>query len=150
MAPVFSAERTGTAPAKFALQDFAGKKAVVLVFYRGGWCPYCRAQLERLEKRRGEFESKNATLVGISVDSLAASQKLSDQLGLGYPLLADEAAKVIRVYGVIEPDRRIAIPAVVAVDRDGVVCWRHVSETVSERPDEDALLDVISKLPGAR
>lgn len=105
--------------------------------------------MERLDKRRSDFEAHGARIVGISVDPIAKSEELSERLGLGFPLLSDEDATVIRAYGVFHAEKRIALPAVVIVDRDGIVRWRRVSDSVTDRPDEDVLLNVVSRLPGA-
>src|SRR5215212_3728649 len=41
---------------------------VVLVFYRGDWCPYCTGQLASYARRFEEFEKRGAQVAGVSVD----------------------------------------------------------------------------------
>jgi peroxiredoxin len=103
--------------------------------------------LERLEERRAEFEAKGARVAAVSVDPVDVSQELATRLGLGFPLLADEKGALIRAFGVWHADKEISLPAVVVVDRHGVVRWRRVSSSVSDRPDEDSVLEILGRLP---
>jgi peroxiredoxin len=103
--------------------------------------------LERYEGRRAELEAKNARIAAISVDPIDVSQDLADRLHLGFPILADEGGAVARAYGVWHAERKIALPAVIVIGRGGVVRWRRVSRSVTDRPDEDDVVDVVSRLP---
>src|SRR5262245_2776708 len=64
-------------------RDLAGSYAVVL-FYRGSWCPYCRAQLAAFSRARELFASTGIAIVALSVDDRATSEALVDKLRLGF------------------------------------------------------------------
>ncbi len=106
--------------------------------------------MERFEERRSDFEARGAKLAAISVDPIEDSQALAERLKLGFPLLSDEDRTVVRAYGVYHAEKKIALPAIVVIDREGIVRWRRVSESVTDRPEEDVVLDVVARLPAAR
>jgi peroxiredoxin len=62
---------------------------VIVISYRGKWCPFCRTYLLELDKARRNLP-RNALLVGISVDTLEECKELQNKLGLGYDLIPDE------------------------------------------------------------
>src|SRR5262249_38356848 len=66
-------------------RDLAGSYAVVL-FYRGSWCPYCRAQLSAFSRARELFASAGIAIVALSVDDLETSEALVDKLRLSFPV----------------------------------------------------------------
>jgi peroxiredoxin len=103
--------------------------------------------LERLEKRRPEIEAKGARIAAVSVDAVDVSQQLALDLGLGFPLLSDDKGDLIKAYGVWEEEHGIAIPAIVVIDRQGIIRWRRVSDSITDRPDEDIVIDIVGRLP---
>ncbi len=101
----------------------------------------------RYEDHRAEFDKEGVKLAGVSVDPIDVSQDLATRLKLGYPILADEGGAMSQAYGVWHADRKIALPAVIVIDKDGVVRWRFVSPSIGERPREEDVLEVVKKLP---
>lgn len=85
-------------------------------------------------------------MVGISVDSPEESKKLVKRLSLRFPLLSDPKMKVISVYGVAMEGRDIAVPSVFVVDRSGRIRYRHVGESITDRPEAEAVLEQVSKM----
>lgn len=66
-------------------RDLAGSYAVIL-FYRGSWCPYCCAQLAAFSRARELFAAIGTTIVALSVDDKATSEKLVAKLRLNFPV----------------------------------------------------------------
>ncbi len=64
-------------------RDLAGSYAVVL-FYRGSWCPYCRAQLAAFSRASERLAAAGITVVALSVDDEATSKALVDTLHLSF------------------------------------------------------------------
>ena len=78
------------------------------------------------------------------MDPPATSAQLKRSLGLRYPLLSDEELRVIRAFGVEMQGQPIALPATfVLAARSGRVRYRHVGETVFDRPQRSALLAAV-------
>ena len=82
-----------------SLSDFLGKK-VVLYFYPKDSTPGCTRQACAFAAAYGEFEKKNAVVVGISKDSAASHGKFAEKFGLPFVLLSDPDLQAIRAYGV--------------------------------------------------
>lgn len=83
--------------------------------------------------------------MGISVDEAAESQLLRRALGLQFALLHDEDAEIAAAYGVRMVGESMAIPSVFVVTPGGAIVWRHVGETVPDRPAPDAVLAAIDR-----
>jgi peroxiredoxin len=66
-------------------RDLNGSYAVVL-FYRGSWCPYCRAQLAAFSRASERLATAGITIVALSVDDEATSKALVDTLRLSFPV----------------------------------------------------------------
>jgi peroxiredoxin len=71
----------------------------VLVFYRGGWCPYCNTQLSDLAQIEGELRRMGLQIVAVSMDKPAALRSTLDKSELGYTLLSDADAQLTRAFG---------------------------------------------------
>ena len=81
--------------------DVEGAYAVIL-FYRGAWCPYCRAQLAAFSRARESLQAIGVEVVALSVDDEATSTALVGKLRLNFPIgfgaKADEIAAVTGAY----------------------------------------------------
>jgi peroxiredoxin len=75
--------------------------AVVLTFFRGGWCPFCTITLRALQQIARSVERSGASLVAISPQPLDALATLADSQGLTFPLLSDHCNAVARSYGLL-------------------------------------------------
>ena len=65
--------------------DLEGFYSVIL-FYRGAWCPYCRAQLAAFARARASLLSIGVEVVALSVDDEAVSAALVDEMRLNFPI----------------------------------------------------------------
>jgi peroxiredoxin len=75
----------------------------VLVFYRGGWCPYCNLQLAALREIEPKLKALGYQLIAVTPDSPAAIQaSLKDTKGaaITYTLLSDSQFKLSSAFGV--------------------------------------------------
>ena len=119
-APDFALEGTvGT----FRLSDHRGER-VILLFYPGDNTPVCTKQFCSYRDDSEDLSSLEAVVVGVSSQGLESHEEFSAKYGLNVPLLADTDSAVAKAYGAHAPlmgTRR----AVVIVDEDGVVRFRH-------------------------
>lgn len=74
---------------------------LVVSFFRGGWCPYCTAELCALQAAKQEFEDLSANLVVLSPDTGNFPRELKRSFGLGLQVLADVDHGVAMSYGVL-------------------------------------------------
>ncbi|NLX58902.1 MAG: peroxiredoxin family protein [Phycisphaerae bacterium] len=126
-----------TSGRRVVLSDLWRRGPVVLVFYRGHWCPFCRRHLKRLQEHLDAIRGRGAALVAVSSDERVLARRLSDELGLEYPLLRDPDGSVMDAYGV--RNRLLGIaggiphPAAFIVDGDGIVRFREVRRNYRRR-----------------
>src|SRR5438105_1829318 len=74
---------------------------VVLVFYRGAWCPYCNLQLRAFQAALADIHAAGAALVAISPQTPDNSLTLAEQAKLAFPVLSDVGNGVARSYGLV-------------------------------------------------
>jgi peroxiredoxin Q/BCP len=98
---------------------------VVLAFYPGDETAVCTKQLCSYQHELSTLTDLDATLWGISSQSLDSHEAFQANRGLSFPLLADEQNKVFSAYGLgLGLARR---RAVFVIDATGHVAWSHVS-----------------------
>ena len=84
-----------------ALRDALAAGPVVLVFYRGAWCPYCNLQLRAFQAALDEIRAAGASPIAISPETPDNSLTLAEQAGLAFPVLSDAGNAVARSYGIV-------------------------------------------------
>lgn len=92
-------DETGTV--QFLPALLKGKKTV-LVFYRGGWCPYCNKHLQALGEAESELLELGYQIIAISPDSpehLSSIEKDGD-LNLNYTLYSDSSLEAAAAFGI--------------------------------------------------
>jgi peroxiredoxin len=81
---------------KFDIKKMLKKGPVVMVFYRGAWCPFCSLYLNAIQEKLPEIESMGARLVGFT----SAKENMNfEKTKLKYPVLADVQNKVAKQFG---------------------------------------------------
>ena len=119
-------------------------KPTVLVFYRGGWCPFCNLQLSELRLIRKDLDGLGFQMIAISPDLPAELNKTVEKDQLDYTLLSDAKADALRAFGIGyrlddetyakyqeygidlekssgEDHHALPVPSVFIVDADGVL-----------------------------
>ena len=89
-----------------SLSDFLGKK-VVLYFYPKDNTPGCTRQACAFAAAYGEFEKKNAVVIGISKDSVTSHEKFAEKYNLPFILLSDPELQAIQAYGVWQEKKTV-------------------------------------------
>ena len=87
--------------ADVALDDLLARGPVVLVFYRGAWCPYCNLQLAAFQSALADIRAAGAELVAVSPQTPDQSLTIAERHALGFPVLSDVGNAVARDYGLV-------------------------------------------------
>lgn len=152
----------------FDLTAAVASKPTVLIFYRGGWCPYCNAHLRELQKSVGTLHDLGYQLLAVSTDTPEALRATDAKGELGYQLLSDSKLAVAATFGLryqlvqqyidhvkSKPDPRAALahvdlqernggfmvtPAAFIFDRSSTIRFVYVNNNYSVRVSQDALL----------
>src|SRR5690349_12646468 len=97
-APEFTAkDQDGKA---ISLKDELKKGAVVLVFYRGQWCPYCNKQLKKLEDSLSLITAKGARLIAVTPEKPENIAVTIEKTKASYPILFDDGLAIMKSYDV--------------------------------------------------
>lgn len=149
--------KTGETAPDFSLKAHDGSTVtlseldspVVLVFYRGYWCPFCGRQLSEM---RGLLKpGDKVKLFAISVDPPERSIDLIKKIekdGQGkveYTFLSDPGHQIIDSYGLFDPAyvgkgvEGIPHPAVYVLDKNRKVVWSKVEPDYRKRPTLDEI-----------
>jgi len=145
------------------LRKLVSEKPTVLIFYRGGWCPYCNRHLQALVGIEKDLLAAGAQLLAISPDQPSKLKETPDREKLGYRLLSDSDATAAQAFGIafkvddatVEKYKTYKIdldaasgkshhllphPAVFVAGTNGVIRFAHVNPDYKVRLDPDKIL----------
>jgi len=145
------------------------EKPAVLIFYRGGWCPYCNMQMSSLRAIEDEFYQLGFNIFGISPDK---PEKLIESRGkhnFRYILLSDSSMNVCTAFGLAwkvpddevimmrekfntdiedssgEKHHLLPVPAVYLADEKGIFGFQYANPDFTIRMDSQELLKIAKK-----
>ena len=130
---------------KIKLSDLKGKK-VVLAFYPLDFSPVCTNEHVCFMTDLPQFNAKDATILGISIDSVWAHKAFREAKGITYDLLSDIKREVVQKYDLFVAEANIGKRATVIVDRNGIVSYFKEQPLREARDDKD-ILEALAKIP---
>jgi peroxiredoxin len=140
---------------------------VVLVFYRGGWCPYCNIQLRSYQSILNTLKQMRSCLVAISPENPDHTVETKNREKLEFHVLSDTNNAVARQFGLVFPvssdvlmifkDRwnldlkkengvdggELPVPGTYVIDRDHTVIFSRVDEDYRRRPEPEEILEAL-------
>ncbi|OZB23280.1 MULTISPECIES: peroxiredoxin-like family protein [unclassified Acidiphilium] len=152
-----------------SLSALLARGPVIVQFFRGEWCPYCRLMLDALVAALPEIEAQGASLVALTPDTRppardakvnhsATFEVLSD-IDCGVGLAAGVVFRLPPLYrarmqavGTDVPSRHgndswfLPIPATFVLDRDGRVAWRFADVDFTRRAAPERILAALRQL----
>lgn len=176
-----SALAVGDKAPSFILPDAAGKPVAlaellkhgptIVIFYRGGWCPYCNIELRAYQRLLPEIQKAGGQLIAISPQSPDSSMSTLEKNALAYPVLSDTKTDVAKAFGVLftlplylqelyaklgndlptinsAGEWTLPVPATFVIGADGVILARHVDTNYRNRMEPQDALDAITKARG--
>lgn len=150
---------------KVEIRKLLAQKPTVLVFYRGGWCPFCNRHLSAIVDIIPELDQMGVQLVAISPDRYQILNAKKDLSDLPYQLLSDSSMEWTRKLGIAfqvpdelvgkymkshnidleadsgETHHLLPHPSVFVVDKDGVIQFSHVNENYRVRLEPEKILE---------
>ena len=141
---------------KIDLEEQLKKGPVVLVFYRGQWCPYCNKQLVKLEDSLSLITARGATLITVTPEKQENIKKTIEKTKASYPILFDEGLVIMKAYDVaFSVDEKtvkkyksygidfaeangsngahLPVPAVYVINKEGKIVFRHFDKDYTRR-----------------
>lgn len=145
---------------RFDVDAAVAAKPTVLIFYRGGWCPYCNAHLRDLQGSEPALHAMGYQILAVSAEPPAALRQTLTDAKLSYTLLSDASLEIatrfglryklkedyasrIRARGALAADNPgyLLTPGAFVLDRKGHVHFAYVNTNYAVRVRQDALLE---------
>ena len=146
------------------LADRYRAQPTVLVFYRGGWCPYCTRHLAELALVEDDLRELGYRIIAVSPDRPEKLRDSLDDTELGYELLSDSRVVLASAFGVAfrlddgtvrqysgfgidltdasgESHQVLPVPAVFIIDQGGIIRYTHHDANYRERLSGSELLE---------
>ena len=113
------------------LEDYKGKW-LVLYFYPMDFTFVCPTEIASFDDQLSDFQSRNAEVLTCSCDSHFVHKGWCDSgpilAGLKHKMLADTTKRIAMDYGVLLPDKGVALRGTFIIDPEGVVRWVNVND----------------------
>lgn len=152
-----------------ALSAVLERGPVVLSFFRGEWCPFCKLMLTALTDALPRIEAAGASLLALTPETGGLPLAMKRRHGARFEVLADVdfgvglstgvVFKIPPLYrarlaasGLDFPQRHgngawcLPVPAVFIIAPDGKIAWRHVEVDYARRPEPDGILAALAGL----
>ena len=132
------------------LSDFQGKK-VVLYFYPKDNTPGCTRQACAFAASYEQFKAQDATVIGISKDSVASHLKFAQKYDLPFILLSDPELQAIQAYGVWQEKKLYGKVSMGVVRTTYIIDEQGIIEKVMPKvkPDTNAA-EILAYLAGEK
>ena len=151
------------------LAEAAAGRPTVLLFYRGGWCPYCNTTLRAYAEALPRIEAAGGTLIAVTPESAERAAETAQGGGVAFPVAVDtgnrfadslglvfalpEALRPLyREIGIDLPARngddshRLPIPATYVLDGSGRIAFAHVDADFTRRADPEDAVAAVERL----
>ena len=148
-APKFTLFDTDKNPV--SLGDLKGKNVVVL-FFPLAFTGVCTTELCNIRDNIGVYNATNATVLGISVDSLFALGKFKEEQKLNFQLLSDFNKTTAKAFDVLYETfpafemQGVSKRAAFVIDKEGMVQYEEVCATPGDLPNFEAIQTTLNSL----
>ncbi len=166
-APMFKAIDADSV--EFSMKEAIKKGPVVIIFYRGFWCPVCNKHLMRLQDSLKLIEEQGAQVIAISPEKPEYLDKMAKKSGSEFTLLYDEDYKIADAYDVTfdpsamqlfmynvvlggklkdshsDESQRLPIPATYIINEEGIIIWRQFDPDYKNRSSVKEILNALTE-----
>ena len=143
-----------------AFHSLLKDKMTVLIFYRGGWCPYCNQHLAELGQRESDILDLGYQIMAISPDAVTELSKTGAKDEINYQLLSDADGSFSQEVGIAfkAPERyenrlfkvsdgenkgHLPVPSVFVLNSEGLILFEYINPDYKQRMSADMLLAVL-------
>lgn len=117
---------------------------VMIVFFRGFWCDYCRQQLAELANAAAAFTHLGVRIVAITTDVADDQEDSLSQTRRSFPVVIDRDGELISQLDLVDlfefRSVPVSLPAVFLLDSAGVVRYLYIGRSPDDRPKTELLL----------
>lgn len=163
----------------FTLRDIGGKSVssdellkkgnLVVVFYRGAWCPFCNLYLQQLQNSAGAIKDAGGHIVAISVENPDNSSSVARKNELQFTVLSDPKLETARKFGIVyqlapETDEtyktrgldvakhnemekaELPLGATYVVDQNGEIVYAFLDTDYKKRAEPEVIIENLQKI----
>jgi peroxiredoxin len=151
---------------EISLKELRKKGPVVLIFYRGNWCPYCSKYLKKLQDSLQFIKAKGAQLIAITPEAQEGIDSTIQKTGASFPIIYDKDMNIANNYHVAfkvddrvtaryknagidliktnqQKEASLPVPAVYIINKEGSVIFRYFEEDYKKRVSVREILKYI-------
>lgn len=151
------------------LQNLWSKGPLVVIFYRGAWCPYCNLELRAWQHHLTALKERGGSLVAISPQTPDNSLSTIEKNELAFPVLSDSSLivssafgvafelppELIDLYGKVGNDLPslngngrwvLPVPATYVIDQNGQIAWSHIDSDYRTRAEPIEVLHALDHI----
>lgn len=157
------AELKSAANMTHQLSEILAEKPSILLFYRGGWCPYCNAHLSEIQEAEREIIELGYQIVAISPDAPENLKITEDDKSIRYQLYSDADGQLIKAMGIAfkAPEQYagmlseksggqnkgiLPVPSVFVVSPSGKIQFEYINPDYSTRLSGKLLLAILKNM----
>ncbi|UMB60435.1 AhpC/TSA family protein [Lutibacter sp. A80] len=152
---------------EYSTSSILSEKPTIMLFYRGGWCPYCNAHLAEIQEAENEIMELGYQIVAISPDKPENLKITDDKNKINYSLYSDSEGKLIKSIGIAfkAPERYgqmlsknsgglnegfLPVPSIFIVDTSGKILFEYINPDYKNRLSSSLLLAVLKNLDNSK
>ena len=146
-----------------SILNILSKKPTIVLFYRGGWCPYCNAHLAEIQEAESEILELGYQIVAISPDTPENLTITDDKNKINYSLYSDSDGKLIKAIGIAfkAPEKYgpmlskksgglnegfLPVPSAFILDTSGKILFEYINPDYDTRLSSSLLIAVLKNL----
>ena len=152
------------AGSKTDLKKLIKNGPVVMVFYRGYWCPFCNKELNNMNDSLPMLQAKGATVIAITPEKYTSVNKTIEKTKASFDIISDTSNIILKQYGVNftvddktlekyktygidfasvngNKDNILPVPAVFIIDKNGKFKYLYFDTDYRKRPSLKTLLE---------
>ena len=157
---------------KVQLSDLWKEHPLVVVWYRGGWCPICMRHLSSIQAVLPELNAAGAKLVAIAPEQPEMASQTAAKNGFEFLLLSDPGNAVGEKYGIVftldpgtaqkyqkmfdlekyngDSSMKLPVPVAYVINQEGKITFAFVEPDYRQRVDPADLLEALSPVAAAQ
>ncbi|MCC8408239.1 AhpC/TSA family protein [Mucilaginibacter sp. UR6-1] len=148
----------------FDLNAAIAQKPTILIFYRGGWCPFCNRELAGIQNIQADLVKMGYQIMAISTDSPDNLSRSAEKNKVAYQLLSDADLAVSKQFGLAfkapaaygktletgsegkNTDKLLPVPSVFILDKKGVIQFEYINPDYRQRIGPELMTAVAGTL----
>lgn len=150
------------------IKEIVKDQKSIIIFYRGGWCPYCNLHLSELQKIENDIKKLGYKIIAISMDNPENLSSTLTEHKMEYELYSDSKANACKEFGIAfklpesevdklksyhmdiekssgENHNILPVPSLFLIDAQGIIQFSYVNVDYKVRMDASSILEIAGR-----